>query len=96
MAVEYKLCNYILAISSIPYRTRPPPKARKKPPPAPKPQLPLCKALYEYDAADTDELTFREGDIIEIIKEGMWSILRFSHMYASVVTVQYYYSIGLS
>lgn len=50
--------------------TRPPPKARKKPPPAPKPNLPLCKAIYDYDATDTDELTFKEGDVIEIIKEG--------------------------
>jgi len=51
-------------------RTQPPPKARAKPPArAPKP-LPLCKALYDYDATDTDELTFKEGDTIEIIKEG--------------------------
>ena len=39
-------------------------------PPAPKPNLPLCKALYDYDATDTDELTFTEGDVIEILKEG--------------------------
>lgn len=55
--------------------TRPPPKARKKPPPAPKPNMPLCKAVYDYDATDTDELTFKEGDVIEIIKEdpsGWW------------------------
>ncbi|KAL5499898.1 hypothetical protein EMCRGX_G011366 [Ephydatia muelleri] len=48
---------------------------RKKPPPAPKPQLPLCKALYDYDAFDADELNFKEGDIIEIITEdptGWW------------------------
>ncbi|KAL5481739.1 hypothetical protein EMCRGX_G021967 [Ephydatia muelleri] len=54
---------------------RPPPAQRKKPPPAPKPQLPLCKALYDYDASDADELNFKEGDIIEIITEdptGWW------------------------
>jgi myosin-1 len=37
--------------------------------------LPLCKAIYDYDATDTDELTFKEGDIIEITKEdpsGWW------------------------
>ena len=51
-------------------RTRPPPKARKKPPPAPKPNLPMCKAIYDYEATDTDELTFRDGEVIEIIKEG--------------------------
>ena len=53
---------------------RPPPAQRKKPPPAPKPQLPLCKALYDYDASDADELNFKEGDIIEIITEGMYDI----------------------
>ena len=52
------------------YSTRPPPKARKKPPPAPKPNVSLCKAVYDYDATDTDELSFKEGDTIEIIKEG--------------------------
>lgn len=50
--------------------TRPPPKARK-PPPAPRPSLPLCKALYDYEATDLDELSFKEGSVIEIIKEGM-------------------------
>ena len=51
------------------YSIRPPPKARK-PPPAPKPSLPQCKALYDYDATDTDELTFKENDIIEVISQG--------------------------
>ena len=53
--------------------TQPPPANRaKKPKPAqaPKPSLPKCKALYDYDATDTDELTFKEGDIIDIVKEG--------------------------
>ena len=52
-------------------RIRPPPKARK-PPPAPKPSLPQCKALYDYDATDTDELTFKENDIIEVVSQGMY------------------------
>jgi len=30
---------------------------------------PKCRALYDYDAQDADELTFREGDIIEIDEE---------------------------
>ena len=51
------------------YSIRPPPKTRK-PPPAPKPSLPQCKALYDYDATDTDELTFKENDIIEVISQG--------------------------
>jgi hypothetical protein len=38
----------------------------------PKPELnyPKCKALYDYNAADNDELTFRENDIIYILQEG--------------------------
>jgi myosin-1 len=38
--------------------------------------LPQCKALYDYDASDTDELTFREGDIIELVRKdpsGWWT-----------------------
>lgn len=53
------------------FRTRPPPKKRAKPPIAAKPKmLPTCKAIYDYDAGDTDELTFQEGTVIEIIKKG--------------------------
>ncbi|XP_064390451.1 unconventional myosin-Ie-like [Halichondria panicea] len=58
--------------------TRPPPKSRAKPPargPKPAPALPKCKAVFDYDATDTDELSFKEGDIIDIIKEdasGWW------------------------
>lgn len=51
----------------------PPPGAgRPKPPPQkPKPSLPKCRCLYAYDAQDTDELSFNEGDVIDILKEGM-------------------------
>ncbi|KAL1007262.1 hypothetical protein UPYG_G00084250 [Umbra pygmaea] len=48
---------------------------RPKPAPKPKPQVPQCKALYAYDAQDTDELSFNADDIIDIIKEdasGWW------------------------
>ena len=58
---------------SSPSSTRPPPKSRAKPPargPKPAPALPKCKAVFDYDATDTDELSFKEGDIIDIIKEG--------------------------
>ena len=58
---------------------RPPPKARK-PPPAPKPSLPQCKALYDYDATDTDELTFKENDIIELVNQGE-CVLNSMYMY---------------
>ncbi|NXJ11670.1 MYO1E protein, partial [Odontophorus gujanensis] len=56
---------------------RPPPAGgRPKPQPKPKPQVPQCKALYAYDAQDTDELSFNASDVIEIIKEdpsGWWT-----------------------
>ncbi|XP_041030739.1 unconventional myosin-Ie isoform X1 [Carcharodon carcharias] len=55
---------------------RPPPAGgRPKPHPKPKPQVPQCKALYAYDAQDTDELSFNADDVIEIVKEdpsGWW------------------------
>lgn len=51
--------------------SRPPPGGgRPKPVPKPKPQVPQCKALYAYDAQDTDELSFNADDVIDIIKEG--------------------------
>nr|CAD7393292.1 unnamed protein product [Timema cristinae] len=42
-----------------------------KPRPAmrPKPSLPKCKAMFDYTAQDLDEISFKDGDIIEIIKE---------------------------
>ncbi|XP_066512615.1 unconventional myosin-Ie-like [Hoplias malabaricus] len=49
---------------------------RPKPAPKPKPQVPQCKALYAYDAQDTDELSFNADDIIDIITEdasGWWT-----------------------
>lgn len=51
--------------------SRPPPGGgRPKPAPKPKPQVPQCKALYAYDAQDTDELSFNADDVIDILKEG--------------------------
>ncbi|XP_014677764.1 PREDICTED: LOW QUALITY PROTEIN: unconventional myosin-Ie-like [Priapulus caudatus] len=52
-----------------------PPPGRPRPVPKPKPSLPQVKALYAYDAQDTDELSFNSNDIIEIMKEdpaGWW------------------------
>ncbi|XP_043116509.1 myosin IEb isoform X1 [Puntigrus tetrazona] len=46
-----------------------------KPKPKPRPRTPQCRALYAYDAQDTDELSFQADDIIEIIFEdpsGWW------------------------
>ncbi|XP_024917245.1 myosin IEb [Cynoglossus semilaevis] len=48
---------------------------RPKPAPKPKPRSPQCRALYAYDAQDTDELSFNADDVIEIISEdvsGWW------------------------
>lgn len=54
-----------------PSASRPAPGGgRPKPTPKPKPQVPQCKALYAYDAQDTDELSFNADDMIDIIKEG--------------------------
>jgi myosin-1 len=58
-------------------RTAPPPVASKTAKIQPKPpqNLPRCRAIYTYEAQDTDELSFNEGDIIEIIREdpsGWW------------------------
>ncbi|CAF99593.1 unnamed protein product, partial [Tetraodon nigroviridis] len=57
--------------------TRPAPGGgRPKPAPKPKPQVPQCKALYAYDAQDTDELSFNADDVIDIVKEdasGWWT-----------------------
>ncbi|KAJ3063665.1 Unconventional myosin-Ie [Podochytrium sp. JEL0797] len=51
--------------------------AKKKPPPPlpPAKKLPQCKALYDYEASEADELTFRAGDVITIVskEEGWWT-----------------------
>lgn len=52
------------------------PPIKKRKPPAPEPNYPKCTAQYEYTAADSDELSFKEGDIIYIVKEdpsGWWN-----------------------
>ncbi|XP_034466328.1 myosin IEb [Hippoglossus hippoglossus] len=48
---------------------------RPKPAPKPKPRCPQCRALYAYDAQDTDELSFNTDDVIDILTEdpsGWW------------------------
>ena len=47
-------------------------RPKPKPTPKPKPSLPQVRCLYAYDAQDTDELSFNEGDIIEVVKEGKY------------------------
>uniref|UniRef100_A0A8C4R7U3 Myosin IE n=1 Tax=Eptatretus burgeri TaxID=7764 RepID=A0A8C4R7U3_EPTBU len=56
-------------------RKPPPGGGRPKPRPKPKPRVPQCRAMYAYDAQDTDELSFNAKEIIEIISEdpsGWW------------------------
>ena len=41
----------------------------------PKPKLPECRALYDYEAQDADELTLRPGDMVQIVRKdasGWW------------------------
>uniref|UniRef100_A0A8C3SKW1 Myosin IE n=1 Tax=Chelydra serpentina TaxID=8475 RepID=A0A8C3SKW1_CHESE len=50
-------------------------RAKPKPKPKPQPRLPQCRALYAYDAQDTDELSFNANEYIEIVREdpsGWW------------------------
>ena len=55
-----------------PGRGAPPPS--RGPPPR-QPAKPQARALYDYDAANDDELTFKEGDVITILQKdqaGWW------------------------
>ncbi|XP_077576442.1 myosin IEb isoform X2 [Stigmatopora nigra] len=48
---------------------------RPKPAPKAKARSPRCRALYAYDAQDTDELSFNTDDVIEILTQdpsGWW------------------------
>uniref|UniRef100_A0A8B9JHD7 Osteoclast-stimulating factor 1 n=1 Tax=Astyanax mexicanus TaxID=7994 RepID=A0A8B9JHD7_ASTMX len=76
--------TFVTGLLASPLQRAPPPSTnrpapgggRPKPAPKPKPQVPQCKALYAYDAQDTDELSFNADDIIEITMEdasGWWT-----------------------
>jgi len=72
---ESGVCGIQRVTSSKTAAARPKPPAPAKPKPAPKPRLPMCKTVYAYDAAETDELSFQAGETIEIVKEdpsGWW------------------------
>ena len=57
---------------------------KPRPPSKPKPALPKYKALYDYVAKDLDELSFQEGDIIEVLNERTYFyILFWGHMLGS-------------
>lgn len=49
---------------------RPVPGAgRPKPAAKPAPIYPKCRALYDYEARDLDEISIKEGDVIALMKE---------------------------
>jgi len=73
-------------------QNRPAPGAgRPKPRPQPKPKekLPECRCLYGYEARDTDELSFTEGDVIGIVHEGQ-SLICFSLIYFLLLYIHLY------
>lgn len=43
------------------------------------PNYPKCRAMYDYNACESDELSFKDNDIIYIVKEGLLKIL-FIHL----------------
>ncbi|ORX53899.1 hypothetical protein BCR36DRAFT_411038 [Piromyces finnis] len=57
------------SLSSVQSRNGTPPQL----PARPAPQLPQCRALYDFDAQQPTDLGFRRGDIITLIKsDGNW------------------------
>ncbi|KAI8914411.1 P-loop containing nucleoside triphosphate hydrolase protein [Gorgonomyces haynaldii] len=49
---------------------------KKPPPPPPAKKVPKCKALYDYDATEADELSMKVGDVIAITGKddpGWWT-----------------------
>ena len=45
-----------------------PPRIAPKPKPAPKPKAyPRAKVIYDYTKTDVDEISLKEGDIVEVL-----------------------------
>ena len=61
------------SMASEPAQQRPVPGGGR---PRPKPRavrsLPKVRALYDYEAADVDEITIKEGEVFELIQEREW------------------------
>ena len=43
-----------------------------KPSVKPQPRRPRVKALYDYTAADTDEISIAQDEVLELVKEGQF------------------------
>uniref|UniRef100_A0A8C6YF54 Myosin IE n=1 Tax=Naja naja TaxID=35670 RepID=A0A8C6YF54_NAJNA len=76
---EGTLCETQSVVPAGQTTSRPPPaggRPKPRPQPQPKPQVPQCRALYAYDAQDTDELSFNANDLIDLLREdpsGWWT-----------------------
>ena len=55
----------------------------------------MCRAIYDYDAQDTDELNIREGEVIEIINKGLYVPLSIWLHYVSQYKIQLHCSFPL-
>ncbi|KAJ3148444.1 Unconventional myosin-Ie [Geranomyces variabilis] len=63
------------AAFAMPQATPSPFAGKKRPPPPPPKKGPTCKALYDYEASEADELSFKTGAVISITNkddEGWW------------------------
>uniref|UniRef100_A0A3B5MVP3 Osteoclast-stimulating factor 1 n=1 Tax=Xiphophorus couchianus TaxID=32473 RepID=A0A3B5MVP3_9TELE len=72
VAPSNDMCRYSRFHRRLSKEVKPVPGAGR---PKPKPRSPQCRALYAYDAQDTDELSFNADDVIEILTEdlsGWW------------------------
>lgn len=56
----------------------PPPPQQQQQPTSPIPQVPVFKALYDYEARTHEDLSFRKGDRLEVLNnaDGDWWLAR--------------------
>uniref|UniRef100_A0A8C3GAR6 Osteoclast-stimulating factor 1 n=1 Tax=Cyclopterus lumpus TaxID=8103 RepID=A0A8C3GAR6_CYCLU len=67
---QIALCNRKQRKRSISQRPPPAPKPR------PQPQGPRCRAIYQYNGQDTDEISFEVNDVFDLLKDdpsGWWT-----------------------